>query len=104
MREFVSKMLRTAGRTRKLFYRVCGLQRCPACDFNGLFVSKRVLWHELITQWELSPQWARHLSSRARTGQHHTQKAPWFVWSSHHRPPFGFGWEDMFLAFYGRAI
>jgi hypothetical protein len=47
-------MLRTAGRTRKLFYnRVCRLQCCPACDFNGEFVSKRVLWHELITQWEL---------------------------------------------------
>jgi hypothetical protein len=49
MREFVSKVLRIAGRTRKLSYnRVCGLQRCPACDFNGEFVSKRVLGPELI--------------------------------------------------------
>ena len=65
MREFVSKVLRIAGRTRKLSYnRVCGLQRCPACDFNGEFVSKPVLWPELIAQWELSPQWVHWFDQR----------------------------------------
>jgi SAM-dependent methyltransferase len=41
-----------------------GPEHCPACGFTGQFVSKRMLWPELVAQWELSPQWVHWFDQR----------------------------------------
>lgn len=65
MIECFSKMLQSARRTRQLLYNwLRGLQHCPACGLTGQFVSKRMLWPELIAQWELSPRWVQWFDQR----------------------------------------
>jgi SAM-dependent methyltransferase len=63
--DFFSKMLQNVGQAgRLLFGSRRGLRRCPACGLTGEFVSKQVLWPELIAQWELSPQWVHWFDQR----------------------------------------
>jgi SAM-dependent methyltransferase len=65
MIEYFSKVLQSARRTRQLLDNwLRGLQHCPACGFSGQFVSKRMLWPELIAQWELPPQWVHWFDQR----------------------------------------
>lgn len=64
-RDFFSKMLQAVGQVgRLLFGSRRGPWRCPACGLTGEFVSKQVLWPELIAQWELSPQWVQRFDQR----------------------------------------
>jgi hypothetical protein len=37
--------------------RIMGNQQCQACGFKGRFNKGRMLWPELIEEWELSPEW-----------------------------------------------
>jgi hypothetical protein len=37
---------------------------CGKCGFRGGFVAHKVLWPELIAQWELDTQWARWMELR----------------------------------------
>jgi SAM-dependent methyltransferase len=65
MIERFNKMLQTARRTCQLWSnRLRGLHHCPACGLTGQFVSKRVLWAELIAQWELTPRWVHWFDQR----------------------------------------
>lgn len=64
-RDFFSKMLQAVGQAgRLLFGSRRGLRRCPACGLTGEFVSKQVLWPELIAQWELSTRWLHWFDQR----------------------------------------
>jgi len=61
--------LKSAGRAarrgiRMLLSRLGGNRRCPACGFRGRYVAGKVLWPELIAQWELSPEWAAWFDRR----------------------------------------
>jgi SAM-dependent methyltransferase len=65
MTEFFGKVLQAIRQTGQLLYsRLLGLRHCPACGFTGQFVSKRVLWPELVAQWELSPRWVHWFDQR----------------------------------------
>ncbi len=37
--------------------KLTGSERCVVCNFSGLQKAKKVLWPDLISEWELSPQW-----------------------------------------------
>lgn len=41
-----------------LYYRISGDTHCAACNFKGKQKQKKVLWNDLIREWELSEQWA----------------------------------------------
>ncbi|MEN9949554.1 MAG: hypothetical protein RLY85_306 [Bacteroidota bacterium] len=41
-----------------------GTNYCHACGFTGKRKFKRVLWPELIAQWELSPEWVNWFDER----------------------------------------
>jgi SAM-dependent methyltransferase len=62
-------MIKPIGRAarrgvRMLVSRLSGNRRCPACGFRGRPVPGKVLWPELIAQWELSPEWAVWIDQR----------------------------------------
>lgn len=40
-----------------LYYRLSGDTRCAACNFRGKQKQKKVLWDDLISEWELDQQW-----------------------------------------------
>lgn len=41
-----------------------GDEQCKACGFQGLFLNGRVLWPELIEEWELTPEWVNWFDLR----------------------------------------
>lgn len=64
-RVYFSEVLAGIGRVvRRLVGWRSRSPQCPACGWTGQFVTKQVLWRELIVQWELSPQWVHWFDQR----------------------------------------
>jgi SAM-dependent methyltransferase len=40
-----------------LYFKLAGDTHCAACNFTGKQKAKKVLWDDLINEWELSTQW-----------------------------------------------
>ena len=44
-----------------------GGDHCPACGRRSILLKKPVLWAELISSWELSPEWVQYFDAREGT-------------------------------------
>jgi SAM-dependent methyltransferase len=50
-----------------LYYRLTGDTHCAACNFSGKQKSKKVLWADLVNEWELDKQWEYWFNLREGT-------------------------------------
>ena len=68
MSKFLRRLKRTARRAREIIHsRRIGGPPCATCGFAGRPLHKDVLWPGLISEWELTPDWARWIDEREGT-------------------------------------